>query len=91
MQYLALGGLPWTSPRSSCHVSSSRSPSRSTSSSRTSPSAWPPGLPSSKPSPCDETSRQSSNPIFTWMRLAQRIPVAVHIDVVPPGVSWLPA
>jgi hypothetical protein len=26
------------------------------------------------------------NPIFTWVRLAQRIPVRVHIDVVPPGV-----
>jgi multidrug resistance efflux pump len=28
----------------------------------------------------------SVNPIFTWVRLAQRIPVRVHIDVVPPGV-----
>jgi multidrug resistance efflux pump len=26
------------------------------------------------------------NPIFTWVRLAQRIPVRVHIDQVPPGV-----
>jgi multidrug resistance efflux pump len=26
------------------------------------------------------------NPIFTWVRLAQRIPVRVHIDAVPPGV-----
>jgi len=26
------------------------------------------------------------NPIFTWVRLAQRIPVRVHIDEVPPGV-----
>jgi len=26
------------------------------------------------------------NPIFTWVRLAQRIPVAVHIDEVPSGV-----
>jgi RND family efflux transporter MFP subunit len=26
------------------------------------------------------------NPIFTWVRLAQRIPVRVHIDRVPPGV-----
>ncbi len=25
------------------------------------------------------------NPIFTWVRLAQRIPVHVHIDHVPPG------
>jgi multidrug resistance efflux pump len=27
------------------------------------------------------------NPIFTWVRLAQRIPVRVHIDHVPPGVT----
>jgi multidrug resistance efflux pump len=26
------------------------------------------------------------NPIFTWVRLAQRIPVRVHIDEVPTGV-----
>jgi multidrug resistance efflux pump len=26
------------------------------------------------------------NPIFTWVRLAQRIPVRVHIDYVPEGV-----
>jgi multidrug resistance efflux pump len=26
------------------------------------------------------------NPIFTWVRLAQRIPVRVHIDEVPPAV-----
>ena len=26
------------------------------------------------------------NPIFTWVRLAQRIPVRIHIDSVPPGV-----
>jgi RND family efflux transporter MFP subunit len=26
------------------------------------------------------------NPIFTWVRLAQRIPVRVHIDKVPPGI-----
>jgi multidrug resistance efflux pump len=26
------------------------------------------------------------NPIFTWVRLAQRIPVSVRIDEVPPGV-----
>ena len=28
----------------------------------------------------------SVNPVFTWVRLAQRIPVRVHIDAVPPGV-----
>jgi multidrug resistance efflux pump len=26
------------------------------------------------------------NPIFTWVRLAQRIPVRIHVDQVPPGV-----
>jgi multidrug resistance efflux pump len=26
------------------------------------------------------------SPIFTWVRLAQRIPVRIHIDEVPPGV-----
>ena len=26
------------------------------------------------------------NPIFTWVRLAQRIPVRIHVDEVPPGV-----
>jgi multidrug resistance efflux pump len=27
------------------------------------------------------------NPIFTWVRLAQRIPVRIHIDHVPEGVA----
>jgi Multidrug resistance efflux pump len=26
------------------------------------------------------------NPIFTWVRLAQRVPVRIHIDHVPDGV-----
>jgi multidrug resistance efflux pump len=26
------------------------------------------------------------NPIFTWVRLAQRIPVRIHIDEVSPNV-----
>ncbi len=26
------------------------------------------------------------NPVFTWVRLAQRFPVRIHIDDVPPGV-----
>jgi multidrug resistance efflux pump len=26
------------------------------------------------------------NPIFTWVRLAQRIPVRIHVDAVPDGV-----
>jgi multidrug resistance efflux pump len=30
---------------------------------------------------------QQVNPIFTWVRLAQRIPVRVHIDHVPEGVT----
>jgi multidrug resistance efflux pump len=28
----------------------------------------------------------SINPTFTWVRLAQRIPVGIHITQVPPGV-----
>jgi multidrug resistance efflux pump len=28
----------------------------------------------------------SVNPIFTWVRLAQRIPVCIHVDEVPPEV-----
>jgi len=28
----------------------------------------------------------SVNPIFTWVRLAQRIPVRIEIDAVPDGV-----
>lgn len=27
------------------------------------------------------------NPVFTWIRLAQRIPVRIEIDSVPPGVT----
>jgi multidrug resistance efflux pump len=27
------------------------------------------------------------DPIFTWVRLAQRIPVRISIEQVPPGVS----
>ncbi len=26
------------------------------------------------------------NPVYTWVRLAQRVPIRVHIDVVPPGL-----
>jgi multidrug resistance efflux pump len=29
----------------------------------------------------------SVNPIFTWVRLAQRVPVRIHIDQVPEGVK----
>lgn len=34
----------------------------------------------------DEQGLADVNPIFTWVRLAQRIPVRVHIDSVPAGV-----
>jgi multidrug resistance efflux pump len=34
----------------------------------------------------DATGLQNVNPIFTWVRLAQRIPVRIHIDRVPAGV-----
>ncbi|HLN24145.1 MAG TPA: HlyD family secretion protein [Patescibacteria group bacterium] len=27
------------------------------------------------------------NPVFTWVRLAQRIPIRIHIDAVPPSVE----
>ena len=30
--------------------------------------------------------RDGINPTFTWVRLAQRIPVTVHLTHVPPGV-----
>ena len=33
----------------------------------------------------------SANPIFTWVRLAQRVPVRIYIDQAPDGVlpgSW---
>jgi multidrug resistance efflux pump len=31
------------------------------------------------------------NPVFTWVRLAQRIPVRIHIDEVPEGGCSPPA
>jgi multidrug resistance efflux pump len=34
----------------------------------------------------DQQGLASVNPIFTWVRLAQRIPVHIHIDEVPEGV-----
>jgi multidrug resistance efflux pump len=34
----------------------------------------------------DQQGLASVNPIFTWVRLAQRIPVRIHIDQVPQGV-----
>jgi multidrug resistance efflux pump len=34
----------------------------------------------------DQAGLASVNPIFTWVRLAQRVPVRIHIDQVPVGV-----
>ena len=34
----------------------------------------------------DQTGLALVNPIFTWVRLAQRVPVRIHIDRVPAGV-----
>jgi multidrug resistance efflux pump len=34
----------------------------------------------------DPAGLASVNPIFTWVRLAQRVPVRIHIDYVPDGV-----
>jgi hypothetical protein len=50
--------------------------------------------PMSAASPAALTSRTDSrirglasvNPIFTWVRLAQRVPVRIHVDHVPDGV-----
>ena len=35
----------------------------------------------------DRQGLQDVNPIFTWVRLAQRIPVNLHIDKVPDGIT----
>ncbi|MFL5280805.1 MAG: efflux RND transporter periplasmic adaptor subunit, partial [Rhodopila sp.] len=35
----------------------------------------------------DKIGLPSVNPIFTWVRLAQRLPVRIHIDQVPDGVK----
>jgi multidrug resistance efflux pump len=34
----------------------------------------------------DPAGLASVNPIFTWVRLAQRVPVRIHIDQIPDGV-----
>jgi multidrug resistance efflux pump len=34
----------------------------------------------------DQAGLASVNPIFTWVRLAQRVPVRIHIDQVPNDV-----
>jgi multidrug resistance efflux pump len=40
-------------------------------------------VPNAQPDPAGLA---SVNPIFTWVRLAQRVPVRIHIDQVPDGV-----
>ena len=40
-------------------------------------------IPNAQP---DQTGLASVNPIFTWVRLAQRVPVRIHIDQIPDGV-----
>jgi multidrug resistance efflux pump len=40
-------------------------------------------VPNAKP---DQAGLASVNPIFTWVRLAQRVPVHIHIDQVTEGV-----
>jgi multidrug resistance efflux pump len=35
----------------------------------------------------DRLGLQDVNPIFTWVRLAQRIPVRIHIDSIPAGIT----
>jgi multidrug resistance efflux pump len=35
----------------------------------------------------DQAGLASVNPVFTWVRLAQRVPVRIHIDQVPAGVQ----
>jgi multidrug resistance efflux pump len=40
-------------------------------------------IPNAQP---DSAGLASVNPIFTWVRLAQRVPVRIHIDQVPEGV-----
>jgi len=34
----------------------------------------------------DQTGLAAVNPIFTWVRLAQRVPVRIHLDELPDGV-----
>jgi multidrug resistance efflux pump len=43
-------------------------------------------IPNAQP---DQTGLASVNPIFTWVRLAQRVPVRIHIDEVPTGVRLI--
>jgi multidrug resistance efflux pump len=41
---------------------------------------------SDRDNPSGPTLLADVNPIFTWVRLAQRVPVRIHLDVVPDGV-----
>lgn len=34
----------------------------------------------------DRSGLQDVNPVFTWVRLAQRIPVRIHLDSIPAGI-----
>jgi multidrug resistance efflux pump len=43
-------------------------------------------IPNAQP---DQAGLASVNPIFTWVRLAQRVPVRIHIDQVPDGVRLI--
>jgi multidrug resistance efflux pump len=40
-------------------------------------------IPNAQP---DQAGLASVNPIFTWVRLARRVPVRIHIDQIPEGV-----
>src|SRR5258708_3752459 len=44
-------------------------------------------IPNAQP---DQAGLASVNPIFTWVRLAQRVPVRIHFDQVPDGVRLVP-
>jgi multidrug resistance efflux pump len=35
----------------------------------------------------DQSGLQTVNPVYTWIRLAQRVPVRIAIDQVPGGVT----
>jgi multidrug resistance efflux pump len=47
--------------------------------------ASPCGIHIPNPQP-DQAGLASVNPIFTWVRLAQRVPVRIRIDQVPNGI-----
>jgi multidrug resistance efflux pump len=43
-------------------------------------------IPNAQP---DSAGLASVNPIFTWVRLAQRVPVRIHIDRVGPTTAYI--